>query len=77
MPASQGAHTRAVISPGVKRLALHNYEISAAAAAGIRQNEYCTDLLKNLKNRGPIPVDPSQQPAADRSLTAMHGLTSL
>jgi uncharacterized protein YukE len=23
------------------------------------------DLLKNLKNRGPAGVDPSQQPAAD------------
>jgi hypothetical protein len=29
------------------------------------------------KQRPGISVDPSQQPAADRSLTAMHGLTSL
>jgi hypothetical protein len=33
---------------------MHNYEISAAAATGIRRNEYCTDLLKNLKKRSSI-----------------------
>jgi hypothetical protein len=78
-------YTQTLARPYCKLCSVRNHGgfwASAAAVAARRSAGPLGTAIQSLQHRsvepGPLrSVDPSQQPAADRSLTAMHGLTSL